>query len=249
MHDTPLDGTLERWTTTQKLIAVFAALAFFADGMGTQAMGLALPAVIKAWAVPRAALAGATAWGLVGFAAGAFLGGLCGDRFGRQATLVGSLLLMGVASGAISAFAVGGLGGGLVAGWLSQRYGSRPALWILCLGGAATGVLLALMTRTPGGDGTQLILAVGMLGATIIGLQTALYALGAHVYEAQLRSSGIGVAVGWGRIGAIGSAFTGVVSLDLGGTVGYFSFLSVAALLALACALLVNRQIAGRQRE
>lgn len=403
------------WTMAQKLLVGFAALAFFADGMGTQAMGLALPSLLKAWAVPRTALAAATAWGLVGFAAGAMLGGLCGDRFGRQATLIGCLLLLGaatagcalatapadlalirifaglglgaslpvaaaliadatprrhhslvmavglaflplggfleglvaadllpshgwqglfvftgvaagifasalwlyglgtqggglvamsdltptrmpfgrsiagllssrqrrdtlglwgaffctvliyysifswlpaafagqgrsvaVASGAISAFAIGGLGGGLAAGWCAQAWGSRVTLLILGIATALVGMGLAVMARAPDSDAASLILGVGALGATVIGIQTALYALGAHVYEAALRATGIGIAVGWGRVGAIASAYTGVVSLDAGGITGYFGFLAVAALLALGSALTVRRQIIGR---
>jgi MFS transporter, AAHS family, 4-hydroxybenzoate transporter len=417
MHGTATDAALtanrhEAWESAQVLMALFTALAFFAEGMGTQAMGLALPAIIKDWAVPRAALASATAIGMAGFALGAVLGGLCGDRFGRRASLVFSLALLGVstavcglanntaqlglvrffvglglgaslpsaaaliaessplrhrsiviavglaflplggfangliaswvlphfgwrglfaatgavsllfavglgayvligrarpgaavppeqatgasfrtslrglvapsarrdtlglwgaffftvliyysifswlptvlsgegwsvavASGAISAFALGGLAGGLMAGWLSQSFGTRAALWICCGGAAAAGAILAAVVHFAPADATQLMAGIGFLGATVIGIQTTLFALGAHVYDGELRATGTGVAVGWGRVGAIASSFTGVASLDRGGPPGFFLFLAVAAVLALLCGLRVSRQI------
>jgi len=421
MHGTATDAALianrhETWDSGQVLMALVTALAFFAEGMGTQALGLALPAIIKEWAIPRAALASATAVGMAGFALGAVLGGLCADRFGRRASLVFSLALLGVstaacgltnntaelglvrffvglglgaslpsaaaliaessplrhrsmviavglaflplggfangliagwvlphfgwralfavtgalsllfafalgvygliwrartgaaafteqttrssfhaslrglvalparrdslglwgaffftvliyysifswlptvlsgagwavpvASGAISAFALGGLAGGLMAGWFSQSFGTRAALWILSGGAAAAGAILAAVAHVAPADATQLMAGIALLGATVIGIQTALFALGAHVYDAALRSTGTGVAVGWGRVGAIASSFTGVASLDRGGPPGFFLFLAVAALFALACGLCVSRQIPGRR--
>jgi AAHS family 4-hydroxybenzoate transporter-like MFS transporter len=420
MHGTATDAALtasreETWHSGQVLMALFTALAFFAEGMGTQAMGLALPAIIKDWALPRAALASATAIGMAGFALGAVLGGFCGDRFGRRPSLIFSLALLGVstaacgltnntaelglvrffvglglgaslpsaaaliaessplrhrsvviavglaflplggfangliagwvlphfgwrglfaitgalsllfavalgaygliwraragaaafaeqrtrspfhtslrglvaaparrdtlglwgaffftvliyysvfswlptvlssvgwavpaASGAISAFALGGLFGGLMAGWFSQSFGTRAALWILSSGAAAGGAVLAAASHFAPADATQLLAGIALLGAAVIGIQTTLFALGAHVYDGALRSTGTGVAVGWGRVGAIASSFTGVASLDRGGPPGFFLFLAVAAVLALVCGLRVGRQIPGR---
>jgi AAHS family 4-hydroxybenzoate transporter-like MFS transporter len=421
MHGTATDAALtanrhETWDSGRLLMVLFTALAFFAEGMGTQAMGLALPAIIKDWAVPRAALASATAIGMLGFALGAVFGGLCGDRFGRRSSLIFSLAVLGVstaacgltnntaelglvrffvglglgaslpsaaaliaessplrhrsiviavglaflplggfangliagwvlphfgwrglfavtgalallfavglgtygliwrtrtgaqvfaeqmtrssfyaslrglvatparrnsfglwgaffftvlvyysifswlptvlsgegwtvpvASGAISVFALGGLAGGLMAGWLSQSFGTRAALWISSSGAAAAGAILAAVSRVAPADATQLMAGIGLLGATVIGIQTTLFALGAHVYDGELRSTGTGVAVGWGRVGAIASSFTGVASLDRGGPAGFFLFLAVATLLALVCGLRVSRQIPGRR--
>jgi AAHS family 4-hydroxybenzoate transporter-like MFS transporter len=77
-------------------ILVLAALAFLVDGVGTQAMGLAMPALLSDWHLARAAFALPIALGLVGFAVGAVAGGLAGDRFGPVRTLVTSLLLLGL---------------------------------------------------------------------------------------------------------------------------------------------------------
>jgi AAHS family 4-hydroxybenzoate transporter-like MFS transporter len=88
------DGLLR--TPRRLWILVLAALAFLADGVGTQAMGLAMPALLADWHLVRAAFALPIALGLVGFAVGAVAGGMAGDRFGPLRTLVGSLLLMGL---------------------------------------------------------------------------------------------------------------------------------------------------------
>jgi AAHS family 4-hydroxybenzoate transporter-like MFS transporter len=134
-----------------------------------------------------------------------------------------------------------------MAGWFSQSLGTRAALWILSSGAAAGGATLAAVSHFAPADATQLMAGIGLLGATVIGIQTTLFALGAHVYDSQLRSTGTGVAVGWGRVGAIASSFTGVASLDRGGPPGFFLVLAVAAVLALLCGLSVSRQIPARR--
>jgi MFS transporter, AAHS family, 4-hydroxybenzoate transporter len=392
-----------------------AALAFFAEGIGTQAMGLAAPAILAAWSIPRSALALPTALGLVGFAAGAIVGGIGGDRFGRRAGLTGSLLLLGAftaacalarnplelgivrifagvglgaslpvaatvmaeaaparvrslamavglaflplggfaaglgasailpawgwrgffaaaggmglalaivggivfgrerpgvsaptraaspssvpslqnvravlapaerrdslglwgaffcvvllyysmfswaptafaslgmslaaASRTMSSFSVGGLIGGLCAGALAQRVGSRSTLWGLCMGALATAVLMPVFAHTAAHDARPLAIAVAVLGATVIGVQTLLYAMGPQIYAPAHRATGLGLAVGAGRIGAIASSFTGVAALDLAGARGFFGSIALAIVLALACGTLVRRQIPAR---
>ena len=392
-----------------------AALAFFAEGIGTQAMGLAAPAILSAWSVPRAALALPTALGLVGFAAGAVVGGIGGDRFGRRVALLGSLLLLGAftaacalahtpaelgivrmfaglglgaslpvaatviaesapvrvrsmamavglaflplggfaaglgasvilptwgwrglfaaaggvglvlalagalafgrehpaantprrqasplsvstlrnfgallssaerrdtlgfwgaffcvvllyysmfswaptafaslgmslaaASRTMSSFSVGGLIGGLCAGALVQRFGSRSTLWMLCVGALATAVLMPALAHAAMRDPRPLAIAVAVLGATVIGVQTLLYAMGPQIYAPAQRSTGIGLAVGAGRIGAVASSYTGVLALDLGGVRGFFGSIALAIGLALTCGVLIRRHIPAR---
>jgi MFS transporter, AAHS family, 4-hydroxybenzoate transporter len=407
---------LESDTSSARTLALcLAALAFFAEGIGTQAMGLAAPAILAAWSIPRAALALPTALGLVGFAGGAIFGGVGGDRFGRRAALTGSLLLLGAftaacalarnpielgivrilagvglgaslpvaatimaeaaparvrsmamavglaflplggfaaglgasvilpvwgwrglfaaaggiglalalvgglvfgrerpavsapdraalpsrvpslqnvravltfaerrdtlglwgaffcivllyysmfswaptafaslgmnlaaASRTMSSFSVGGLIGGLCAGALAQRLGSRGTLWILCLGALATALPMPTFAHMAARDARPLTIAVALLGATVIGVQTLLYAMGPQIYAPLHRSTGLGLAVGAGRIGAIASSFTGVIALDVGGARGFFGSIALAIALALACGALISRHIPAR---
>jgi AAHS family 4-hydroxybenzoate transporter-like MFS transporter len=88
-----------RWSGYQKLVTALVALAVVLDGFDNQALGFALPAIIRDWGVDRAAFAPVIAAGIAGMAIGAALGGVIGDRFGRRPTLIGSMLLFAVATG------------------------------------------------------------------------------------------------------------------------------------------------------
>jgi AAHS family 4-hydroxybenzoate transporter-like MFS transporter len=84
------------WSGYQKWLLVLASLAFLADGIANQALGLAVPALMGDWKLPREAFASVTAIGLIGLTIGAATGGWLGDKIGRRRMLIGSTLLFGV---------------------------------------------------------------------------------------------------------------------------------------------------------
>lgn len=84
-----------RWSGLQVVALAAAALGFAMEGLASQAMGLALPALAKAWHAPHSAFALATAAGLVGFAVGAAICGYIGDRIGRRNALLLSIAIFG----------------------------------------------------------------------------------------------------------------------------------------------------------
>ncbi len=84
------------WGFYQKCIVGLLAAAYLVDGIANQSLGLAIPALVKVWGVPREAFATIAAIGLVGLTIGAAVGGVLGDRIGRKPMLVGSVLLFGV---------------------------------------------------------------------------------------------------------------------------------------------------------
>lgn len=94
---------LGAWSVYQKLIIAYAALAFATDGMANLGFGMALPALIADWGLPRGAFAHVAALGLAGVAVGTVLGGILGDRFGRRPLLIGSMLAFGAATAASAA--------------------------------------------------------------------------------------------------------------------------------------------------
>lgn len=424
-----------RWSALQKAVLALSAVAFAMEGLASQAMGPAIPALARAWHVSRGSFAPAAAIGLVGFAFGAAGGGALADRIGRRRTLIGSLLLLGVATigcgtaddvsafglwrvaaglglgaaipvattviadftplrhrslaialgvtflplggfvagivaayllsrhqwrqlffavggapvvyaaflalflpesprvlarrpsrriellrllgrlgmpvsaeavlvddaaaasagpaalfergrrrdtlalwgaflalvlgmyslfswgpealttkgfplavaaGALSAFAIGGVAGNVFSGWLTEQAGSRVSIAVqMAIGVAAAAALAAIDGRAPHGRQAALA-ALFVLGASFSGGQTALYALAAHVYPASTRSTGLGAAVAWGRIGAIISAYSGVMALDAGGPGAFFASIGVAAVLATAASLGAANQLLGR---
>ena len=87
----------------------------------------------------------------------------------------------------------------------------------------------------------MLLLAGGLFN----GVQTTMYALAAHVYPTPIRSTGVGTAVAFGRIGNVVAAYAGSVAIDRGGPSAYFALWSVlmlVVLLALAC---IRRHVPG----
>ncbi len=83
------------WSRYQKSIVALLAVAYLVDGIANQSLGLAIPALTKAWGLDRSAFASVAAIGLVGLTLGAAFGGFLGDRIGRKPMLVGSVFLFG----------------------------------------------------------------------------------------------------------------------------------------------------------
>lgn len=91
-----------RWGGYQKAVLLLAALAFAVDGFSNQVLGLAIPAMVSDWGLPRGAFAPVLALGLAGLALGTVIGGMLGDRYGRRPALIGSVMLFGGATAAIA---------------------------------------------------------------------------------------------------------------------------------------------------
>src|SRR5881396_3842266 len=149
------------WSRYQKLLVVGTALTIILDGLDNQLLGAAIPALMREWRVPGPAFASVQASGMVGMMIGGATGGFIGDRLGRRAALLGSVLSFGVLTVLIS-FAGGvttlailrffaglGLGGAMPnAAALSSEYVPRRhrpfavTLTIVCipLGGTLAGL-------------------------------------------------------------------------------------------------------------
>jgi AAHS family 4-hydroxybenzoate transporter-like MFS transporter len=83
------------WSGYQKLLVFVSALAIVLDGVDNQLLGVAIPALVREWHVPRAAFAPVLASGLFGMMIGGAVAGIAGDRFGRRVALLGSVFLFG----------------------------------------------------------------------------------------------------------------------------------------------------------
>ncbi len=86
------------WNGYQKALTLLAALAVIFDGFDIQILGFAIPAIMREWHLTRAAFAPIAALGLAGMAVGSPVAGWCGDRFGRRTTLIGCVLVFGLAT-------------------------------------------------------------------------------------------------------------------------------------------------------
>jgi AAHS family 4-hydroxybenzoate transporter-like MFS transporter len=90
----------------QKLAVALCAVVVFLDGFDTQAIALVVPALAQAWQIDPRAFGPVFGAGLVGALFGAIVLGGLGDRIGRRAALLGSVVVFGAGSLA-TAFANG----------------------------------------------------------------------------------------------------------------------------------------------
>jgi len=95
-----VEALLDRgaWSPFQRLTLVLLSLAVILDGFNNQVIGFALPAMIADWGRSRADFAPVLSAGLIGMAAGTFVGGIAGDRWGRKPSLIGSVICFGLAT-------------------------------------------------------------------------------------------------------------------------------------------------------
>jgi MFS transporter, AAHS family, 4-hydroxybenzoate transporter len=148
------------------------------------------------------------------------------------------------ASRALAMSNYGGVAGALLGAVVLQRLGSRIAMLAMAAGAVVCGAILAgwpLDPSTTVGFMAMLLLTGGLLN----GVQTTMYALAAHVYPTSIRSTGVGTAVAFGRIGNVVAAYAGSLAIDRGGPSAYFVLWSVfmlVVLLALAC---IDRHVPG----
>jgi AAHS family 4-hydroxybenzoate transporter-like MFS transporter len=91
-----------RWSARQKLFVFLTALTIIFDGVDNQLLGIAIPAIMRDWSVERGAFAAVIASSMIGMMIGGALAGLVGDRMGRRFALIGSVLIFGVLTAAVS---------------------------------------------------------------------------------------------------------------------------------------------------
>ena len=109
----------------------------------------------------------------------------------------------------ITAFSVGGIVGSLVQGWLMNRHGVAPVLLAEFLVYAMLVVMLAVLPMSE----AVLIAATFGAGAAVQGAQAGLNSLAAELYPTSMRATGVGWALGVGRIGSVLGPAAGALML------------------------------------
>ena len=84
------------WSRQQQIFVLLTALTIVFDGIDNQLLPIAVPAMMREWALPRGAFAPVLASGMIGMMLGGALAGLVGDRLGRRVALLGSVFVFGV---------------------------------------------------------------------------------------------------------------------------------------------------------
>lgn len=139
-------------------------------------------------------------------------------------------------------FNYGGVAGAVIGALVIQRLGSRAAM--LGMSALAVVVGLALAQMPLSAPASVSLMALMILGGALLnGVQTTMYALAAQVYPSEIRGSGVGTAVAFGRIGNVLAAWAGSRALSLGGTAGYFTSWSITMGVVLITLALLTRHI------
>jgi AAHS family 4-hydroxybenzoate transporter-like MFS transporter len=137
---------------------------------------------------------------------------------------------------------IGGVGGAILGALVIQRIGSRVTM----LGMSAAAIVFSMILATMDLDPNNTFALMAMLlvtGGLLNAVQTTMYALAAHVYPTEIRSTGVGTAVAFGRIGNILAVYVGGAALDFGGVSGYFNSWAVLMALVFISLAVVRRHV------
>jgi len=146
------------------------------------------------------------------------------------------------AAGGLQWVNVGGVIGAIVGALIIQRLGSR----ITMLGMSAIAVVCSMIMAGMKLDPLDTFALMGMFlitGGLLNAVQTTMYALAAHVYPTEIRSTGVGAAVAFGRIGNVLAVYVGGYALDRGGPPGYFTCWAILMVLVFISLAVVKRHV------
>ncbi|GAB4355399.1 MAG: aromatic acid/H+ symport family MFS transporter [Immundisolibacter sp.] len=134
-----------------------------------------------------------------------------------------------------------------LAWWLPRLPVRRVILWLLT-GALVVSAALALATGVGSVDWPLVFAAVGLSGLLVGGPQIALNYLAVSIYPTAVRASGVGWAIGLGRLGTVAGGAAGGLVLAAFGPQGFFWALMVPLSLAGFAALAVRDERSVGQR-
>lgn len=144
------------------------------------------------------------------------------------------------ASTGLAAFNFGGIAGAITCGWLIDRFGSRWPLSLLSAVAVLVGIGIVVRPLHADVSSEAILFIFGVLGFAINGVQTTLFALAASLYPAATRATGVGMALGVGRLGAVLSSAAGATAIAMGGS-SYFALIALAMAGAFLSVMLLRR--------
>ncbi|HEY1054569.1 MAG TPA: MFS transporter, partial [Emticicia sp.] len=96
-------------------------------------------------------------------------------------------------------------------GYFSSRYGLKKTIGTILI---LTGILMAIFKIFIGSD--AILYVFGLLGFGIQGGFVGLYAVAARMYPTEFRTTGVGWAIGIGRLGGIVGPAVGGILIGIG---------------------------------
>ena len=156
--------------------------------------------------------------------------------------ITGAGMPMSTANSAVSFYQLAGVPGALVMSFLCDRFGSRLVLPAIFVGASLACVLVA----AAGANGGFVVAAISAAGFCVVGGQAAINAFVGNFYPSHIRASGIGWALGVGRLGTILGAFVIGKLIEAGvGAHALFEICAVPGLFAAVAIWLVARRSAA----
>ncbi len=146
------------------------------------------------------------------------------------------------ASRALAMSNYGGVAGAILGALAIQRLGSRLTMLAMSAGAIVCAIVLTGVSLDPQ-DTFFLMVMFLLTGGLLNAVQTTMYALAAHVYPTDIRGTGVGTAVAFGRIGNVLAAYVGSFALDRGGPPGYFTSLAVLMAVVFVSLAAVRRHV------
>jgi AAHS family 4-hydroxybenzoate transporter-like MFS transporter len=137
---------------------------------------------------------------------------------------------------------IGGVIGALAGGFIIQRLGSRLTMLSMSAVAVVCSLAMAGMKLDPTDAGALMAMFL-ITGGLLNAVQTTMYALAAHVFPTEIRSTGVGTAVAVGRVGNAMAAYVGSYALDRGGSAGYFTSWAILMALVFVALALVMRHV------
>ncbi len=152
----------------------------------------------------------------------------------KLATIAGLSLSLAIYAGTV--FNVGAFFGIISQGYLSARFGLTKTICAYLIGTAFLMIIFGFF------QGSDLILVLfGLIGFGIQGGFVGMYSVAARLYPTEVRATGVGWAVGLGRIGAIVGPFVGglLIASGLSMTTNFIIF-SVPLIISGVATLLIS---------
>lgn len=135
-----------------------------------------------------------------------------------------SLQVASIASGSL---AFGGMFASVLGVAAVARFGSRKGLMGMAAAGVIVTLLLTQYPTDPAQSAVPLLILLTVTGFLVGGLQIMIYSVATNIYPTSLRATGIGWAVGFGRLGSVISPFLATAALNAGGWSSFFVSLAV----------------------
>ncbi|MEM6572705.1 MAG: MFS transporter [Pseudomonadota bacterium] len=152
----------------------------------------------------------------------------------KLATSAGLALELAIYAGAV--FNFGAVFGIAVSGLLSQRFGLKRTIAAFLL---LTAVLMGAFGLANGS--ITILILFGLIGFFMQGGFVGLYAIAARLYPTEIRTTGVGWAIGAGRTGAIVGPLVGGMFVGMGLAIGTnFRWFAITLILAAGFTLLIR---------